>query len=722
MMRSVGTGLLALAWLYPLLSFLNGALELFSPTVLFPNGPALLDSNRTLLLILTLGAFLLSEPKCKPRTWRPAKPEFWGGLFLLHITVSCMVGGNPVDSLFFGLTWLAAGCALLAAGHLLPSQLTFTERAFLVHIPLLLLSVGSIMPVALDAETLKVVGPFRLANIYSNWLLLCLPLVVVDLKPSLSRAKTGLVMVTLTTCLCSLYLTNSRTSWFLTMLELGLLLLVLQGVPRARVLGWLGALFLGLVAIFFFRTKLGGSASLSLALALLVSPPFLETLLFKSSRSEVLKLLLVLICAFGCVRGVIALDPSQALSTHASERMENLVKGDNSTLSRTDFWRAAFQISNAHPVFGTGPDTFSKHYPEYQTRFYFYSDSPHSTTLELTSETGWVGGGLFILFFLLYLKRSQHLIKTDLHRSTAMVGLLIGLAHAQVDVTYQYAELWTTLAIILAVVARPQKAPATEIDGNPNRLPLLLYLLLLPLLFYVAYYQRLFEYSRLLDDDHRVLKLDTLVAERLPGWSRPSLLALETGLYLYAAEPDDPNREELKEQMESLAAQALESAPANSASYHLAGEVALLSARLEEAGVLYNQALSKDPFNYPRTYLGLFQVAAAKGDTKLADQWARTALALYSLEKIEQAHGEHRRGLTNQLVPLFYQIADFLNPWYEGKQTEPLYRFLLSTGESPRALHGLGISLFSQGKVDEAYPYLEKAHRLNPSYPPPPAR
>lgn len=69
----------------------------------------------------------------------------------------------------------------------------------------------------------------------------------------------------------------------------------------------------------------------------------------------------------------------------------------HSQLFRVYTWHDAFRMANAHPLLGTGPNTFASAYGQYQTMG--YTRNPHSLYLQAAAETGWPG--LAVLLFLL---------------------------------------------------------------------------------------------------------------------------------------------------------------------------------------------------------------------------------------------------------------------------------------------------------------------------------
>jgi O-Antigen ligase/Tetratricopeptide repeat len=710
MMRSLATGFLLLAWLFPLLNQVGSELVELLPYLPIPYGPAVIDSNRTLLFTFCFAAFCFSHP---PK-WKPSVSGVWVLAFLSWTLISSLLGGTPVDSLFFSMSWLSAAMAFAAARRMMPASFSFQARFLLFHFPITVIAAAALTPVIWDSGVMRVDGPFQISNVYSNWLLIFFPLVFLDVF----RTKGWPLALSLTSTvlgLASLTLTYSRTSWILTTLELCVCLLLVESITFKRWLGWALFVSAGSLLLFAVRAEIGGVFTVFSLLALLLSPALLE-LIARRRGPSLWRFLVIAGLSGGLVFLVVKAHPGKSLATKASTRMDNLARGDNSMRARTEFWAAAFQLSTAHPLLGTGPDTYSENYPRFQTHYYYYSDSPHCTILEMTSEIGWIGGLLFLVCLALFVKEIRRRGPITLEQRIACTGVLIGLAHAQLDVTYQFAELWTTLAFTLSFVAGPE---AVETADGPWPPANGLFLVCAPFLLYLAHYQRLYESVRGLDDDQTIYTTSLAVAEKLPGWSKPNLRALESGLNLLAKETEPAPKTSLVEQLVRLTERALKFAPENASTYRMAGDLSMQQQRYEEAERRYRRALDLDPFNYPLVYNSLFELAQKRGDPSSAREWVNESLRRYPLEEFSRALPIHQDHLAHQLVVLMLNVADFLSPYRYPKETEPLYRFAVERREWARAYHGLGVSLLTQGRYNEAYPLLEKAHKLNPLYPSP---
>lgn len=709
MNRRISEAFLLLLWALPLIATVGLYLDFSDSNPLILMKPGLFDSNRTMLLLLAIAAFVGSHPN---------RPELnplsvTTTLFLTWTLISSALSGKFFDGLLFSQGWLAAVLVFQCVVRLYPRSTCTKRKLGLLHGPIAGVALLSVLPMLLNDDVIRVTGPFMLANVYSNWLLLLLPLLLQDLL--LGDKKS--LPISLLTCgltLASLALTYSRACWLLTLTALGLVTLLAQSTPWKRVLAW-GLSLAGLAAILLsFRSQLGGPGFIACWAVATQLPAFFESLIFQRPRTPQLRCLAAIVLAGLVVLAVGHSKSATDLTDNARSRMENLVQFDNSTRSRLEFWEAAFKIAGDHPILGTGPDSFSDYYPQHQKHYYYYSNSPHNSFLELASELGWVGAVLFLLALLALAHRVLGKRPLTTTQTFALVGLGAGLIQAQVDVTYQFAYVWMTLAFVAAVLHGPADEEfARERAFTPAYF---LVLAVFPLL-YVGLLQRDFESARASNEDQLLLESSLRISDALPTWSKPALKGLETGLLLSSQAQDPKAQEQLFDLLEPLVPRVLESSPNNAQSYQLAGDYFYNRGREDEAQENYQKALARDPFNRPLIYNGLIKIAVSRGDREAFNKWAGTALGQYPLEQFKLAHKGHADNLRVQLTQLFFQIADTLTPYRYPKETEPLYRFILEDQKGPRGLHGLGVSLFYQGRQEEALVYLREAHRLDPLFP-----
>lgn len=698
---------LCLAWFFPALAALAGPEGYPGWLFFLPSGSGLLDSNRTLLLLYCGIALLLSG-----RSFGGRRTPWLGLAFLGWCLLSSLTGAARIDSVLFSLGWFAAAAALVSIRSLQPGEWSPAHRGFLLHGLVLAVVVPSLYGLLVNPEVTTLAGPFQLPNVYANWQLMLLPLLLKDLwqdpRPW-SWCSTTLALV-------CLVLTESRSTWILMAFAVTLTVLALESSTRKSWMFYglgIGAVML---VLFFARSALGGVATMVLAALALLTPSVIEG--YKGSYRGHLKLPALLVATCLVYAGILHMAGPKDLLEATGTRMNRLMIGDNSTHTRVELWKAAALITIEHPLTGVGPANFSEYYPAHQTYFYHYSDSPHSALLELSSELGLVGVALLAALALSWLFFNDLAkIWSDHTRRAATVGAFLGILEAQVDVSYQYPELWVTLALLVGLALGRYEHDEPKATTAPRWAALAVLVIGLSAL---TIYQRAYERTRLMSNQAAVYTQSREVAEAIPGWSKPILRALDAGLYMVSQNPEAPQTPQLLFDLGVLAQKGVKATRHHPRAYILAGRVALAQNKLPEAKALFDEALAIDPYNFPSAYQGALETAMKAQDKKTAGQLVERVLDLYQLDKLELAHVGHREALINQLIPLYFIMADFMNPFQQPLKTEPFLRFLVEQKAGPRALYGLGASLWAQGKQKEARPYFEEAHRANPMFPPAP--
>lgn len=706
---ALAQALVVVCWMYPaFVAFLqpSGAL----PSLFFlPTGVGVLDSGRTLL-------FLYGASACLLTVGFPIKSQLtpWVSAFLGWALLCSLFGAAPVDSLMFSLTWFAAAALYTASRVLQPRVWSPEHRLALLHVYVLLVVLKALSDLMLESGVWKVSGPFQLPNVYGNWLMMLLPLLVHDLFSQDARCRAA-AFCSSSVALASLLLTQSRSTWLLSCLTLSLALLLLARTNVRRLLLYSVLIVIGTGSLVLLRSHLGGVATVVGLMLLLLLPGLVESL--RKGREWAGKILSMLLLTGLLFVGVNQFIEEKNLLGDAGNRMERLVAGDNSTQTRLELWSAAFSITLEHPVMGTGPATFSEFYPQFQKSYFRYSDSPHSALLEMSSELGLVSVALMLGGSIVWLRVVQP--QTLLHDSTrlmALLGACVAIVEAQLDVTYHYAEVWACLALVLSIAAGSREGPVVGFSKSR-----LVGLAALNIVFWgILVQQRLFESTRHETSEEVVFRRTFEVSQTLPGWSKPILRALEAGTYLMESEPQHRDRDMIFTQLEALGAQARKWASLNPRTYTNTGRAALTQGKLSEAERYFQQAIELDPYNYPAAYDGLLMCSVQNGNDDQARKVVERVLDLYDLDELELAHTGHRDTLTKQFSPLFFHLADYLNPYEQPQKTERFLRFLVEVSPGPRAYYGLGAALWAQGKREEGRHFFEQAHRVAPDFPPPP--
>lgn len=689
-----------LLWWLPIVSSLWTVVFLGLPQPLTAPGVGISDASRTEILILSLLALACSGWRPDFKALRLSDSAFWLALFLVWVTLSSLASSDQLNSLFFSQSFLAAACVYLALPRLCPRRLSPVTRVCLLHLPVLVICM-----LALTGGQSRVSGPFQLPGVLANWLLLVVPLLFREYLQTRAKLSwmtaipTGLAILTI-------LLTYSRAAYLVLWFQLICLLLLEASKPLRWF--WGCAIFWasGLAAVVLLRGYLLGVGLLASVAVVGAAPLGLLLVQRQLAKSLVLKaaiLLLGVYAAFGLVS-----QQRDDRSSFVVHRWTDLAGSDNSATSRVEFWRAGLELAREHPVLGVGPGRYGEAYPQVQRLYYYFSDSAHCAGIELMAEVGLLGAGLLLVALLLELRRLRLAPDLKPWQRGALLGTVSAVVYAQFEVGYHFAYLWVSLAMVMSLLSPRLREQAGSSFSWGVGIPAILLALLLS---YPLAGQRLYLISQQEGATQQAYAKAREVSDRFTHWSAPAHAALAYGLRSQV----DPR------QLQLLAQRVLRSAPSTAITYKFAGDVAYELGDYSQASTYYQQSLALDRFNHPGSYHGLLLVAEKTTDSVLREQIQNEVLALYDLSLLRFAHTGHRDQLMVELRPLLYDLADSLNPYEHPVKTESIYRFLVSEDENePRALHGLGVSLWAQGRPDEGRPYLERAHRLNPLYPAPP--
>ncbi len=656
------------------------------------------DASRSEVLMLTLVALATSGASIRFQGRSLSWPGWCALAFLAHSVVSCLTGSEILNSFFFSQGWFAAACAYLATPYLRPARPSLAVRVFWVHIPIVLICL-----ISLTEPGERAAGPFQLPGVLASWLLMVAPLAFHEFLLAKPRTAMAALLPSIL-AIVTLLLTISRAAWLVMLFGFVGLLLLEGRCSWRRLLAWGCFWLLGLAGLVAIRGLFSGQG-LMICVAVLASlPSLLEVWKGRIPRSVGMRAVALVAVSMLSFFLTSALRPPVSQEVTAQSRWQELSGKDNSAVSRIELWRTGLALGLKYPILGVGPGRFGEAYPQVQKLYYYYSDSAHNAICEMAAELGLLGLAIFGLWLALEGRRINPCPQEHPWQRGLFIGVVSGMIYAQVEVGYHFAYLWVVLAMIMSALSAPALPSST---GRARSLGFL-GLAALPLYFWGA--QR--DYARSLQEltVARAYTQSRSISDRIPAWSAPALSALQYGLR------DEAPLEDLR----VLAQRVLENSPRTAAAYQLAADVAYREEKYPEARRLYQASLQLDPYNFPGSYHGLLLIAGRINDQAERRAIENQVLARYDLSLMPLAHPGHKAQISLQLIPLLYDVADSISPYVEPARTEPIFRFLLQEKPDPRALHGLGISLWTMGRFAEGRPYLEEAHRLNPIYPAPP--
>jgi O-antigen ligase len=148
---------------------------------------------------------------------------------------------------------------------------------------------------------------------------------------------------------------------------------------------------------------------------------------------------------------------------------------------RQEYWQSAIKIMNGLPVFGTGPDGFSRYVAEYRPESYVELLGPvlrvsaaHNVALQFGAVLGWLG---LILWIILFVGTGIALLVRIVRKPVASIGLTASVAGAftayfiqgmvSIDMLPLLATGWLVAGLALACV----REPAPETAPDPAEVP-----------------------------------------------------------------------------------------------------------------------------------------------------------------------------------------------------------------------------------------------------------
>ncbi len=421
------------------------------------------------------------------------------------------------------------------------------------------------------------------------------------------------------------------------------------------------------------------------------------------------------------------------LQTHLLHRTAHLAHGDSSTYSRLTLWNAAFQITLHNPWVGIGPARFALIYPRYQQNFQFYSIAPHNWVLRLLAETGMISTAIIMyLIFSAFLSPHKELSSPEKRQETPapsplttyllQVGVASFLIVSLTDVTLYFPTLWTTAGALLGLsyIGSSSRQPPSS-NNQPQRynrsihyllstfwaVMLLLNLLSLPARWKVIqgeYYQMTGKYNE-------AIKVLQQASKLLPGWGKPTRLALEIILQ------SDPSRLS-PEHLTKLSSYYLHCNPTDSYAYYLYGRALLLQQKISESQQAFKKAIALDPHNHPIYY---YYYALAKSKTEPVANiigYLKATLNKFPLKDLSAAHDVHIGELKLELAKIYQFLGELYDPVTNPHQAlKYLHTALLLNPNDPYIELGVGTALYHLGQKRQAALHLKKFLIQLPNYP-----
>ena len=693
---------LLLLFLVPVVPILQ-SLGLLPEAPYLPSSIGIFNTDRTWILAASLLALGLSGLTHSYGWNAPRRSWPWGKLFLGWVLLSAIWSSNPVSSLLFAQSFLAGGLVFYAGRRIL-SKLPEKTVILLTTCLLSAVCLHALSPFLAGEEASRIAGVFGVSGVLCNWLVIFLPLLLASSLKMPVKHSIG-TSLTVALALTTLFATHSRAGWFLGGIVLALTPLLTEGLSSRKVLAWLGFLLACLVTLQSLKGPLGLVVYTLLVLVVFTVPVAVEAAKTRVSKTVLARLLLIVLLSLTTLWSTDKFSGGQILSS-AQERITKFSGQDNSVNARAELLKSGLSLVTSYPIIGTGPGNFRDFYPQVQRFYFYYSDSPHSSSLELAIETGLPGLLLLIAFVATVLFQLGKRESLSWFEHSLILGLLAGIAYAQIEVTYQFAYLWVTIALVTALLERVQ-GPAEGSNTLQKAISVFSILASIGLLSFV--YPVLFRYESLSSgiSPSSQFQIAEQVSNSWTSWPEPAIKAIGLGYRLKLPSA----------RLSKFVPRLNLSDSHKSASFVRAGDYFLYSGDKSNARSSYQKALELDPYNSPLTYYWLMSSFDHGPEREAARAIQKKILEIYDPTQLKRAHTLHRAKLSKELLPLFTNVADGLNPYQNPLEAEPFYKSALEIEFSARAAFGLGVCLWQQKRFQEAKPYLQEAHEANPAYP-----
>lgn len=401
---------------------------------------------------------------------------------------------------------------------------------------------------------------FNRTNDLAGYLLLQVPLalhlLLISTRPS-ARLGHGLLFGVLA---AALVMTNSRSSWVACLLACGLVFWFNRSRLRQKTLRWAlgGSAVILIAGVAVFWNKIG---------------PRLQTVLSMQILQE------------------------------------------NATHWRVDLLKGTWNMFLAHPLLGSGPNSFASAFTAYQLMPGYYSINPHNFYFQTLAETGILG--LVALLFWIYALVRGLVRRPNVFSLGILAGLAASLIHIGFDIDWSVSAIPILFGVLLGAGLVPA-TPSTEAsEFEPRAAGILLFvstaLALIPSLNYFS--ARAYgEYQ--LSAEPAVAQAALKRAMRLAPW--PS------ARHHYSLAQQQAQAGEFEAAL-AEATQAIQLDMHNARYYKLASDILLRLDRKPEALAMLLRCQELNPYRHPSIYsdVGDFYMVQMQEPLKAEAQYQR---------------------------------------------------------------------------------------------------
>jgi tetratricopeptide (TPR) repeat protein len=188
------------------------------------------------------------------------------------------------------------------------------------------------------------------------------------------------------------------------------------------------------------------------------------------------KVLFPLFMVFSAIFLIIILNQNMIIG-----RISAMWPPSGSAFQRLHIWEVTISMIKASPIFGTGLGTFQIVFPKFRYPD-FNLDVPignllhaHNEYLEIWSEMGLIGLGVFLWLMISFLHYAFKMLKNEKEKGLLVAGLVSGIVGVLIDSLFSVSLRWTGSAFIfwflfgLTIAMIRPKALSTKEKGGKSR-------------------------------------------------------------------------------------------------------------------------------------------------------------------------------------------------------------------------------------------------------------
>jgi len=418
--------------------------------------------------------------------------------------------------------------------------------------------------------------------------------------------------------------------------------------------------FLSILSLVILITSflLTGSRGAFLILFIII---FIYLILnFKEFKKNFLYLFIILIFSSFLFYGCSYLKGSEFFSfiEHYKNTGSNQ---DYSTNIKLNYWQGALEIFKKYPIFGSGPDTFSIIYSQFQKNPISSGKYAHNWYLEILAESGVLSLLIWLIFLSSIIFFNWKHIKKDKLKYAIFIGILGSIFHNAIDVDwhyeYNYLLFWIFAGIL---INNSDEESIIKIEKNIKFIFKYAFASLCILLIakglIIIYSDYNYNQGEKFQENSDLLNANEYYNKSIKFNSNPGYIR-QLGIIKYSIGLLEKNIEHKKEAL-IYANKSVNLDSQNSLNYELRGRINYALGDKISSINDFKKAIQLDKYNHPLYYLFLAQSQKDIGSCKEAKKNLEKIISYYpenivnNKKMIIMDNQEITSGIENEIAPV----------------------------------------------------------------------